>query len=93
MVPWLVLQIAPSFDRLLPDRTELAGGYDFSLEFVTNGDTSKWSPEEKAALGKGWAKRWAVTPLRASATRVEVVSAKDVVEVLVVDHVERPSAN
>lgn len=89
----LVIRIAPDFDRPLIDNTGLAGGYDFSLEYVHNVDTSKWSPEEKAALEKAGP---IDGPSLASALQqlgLKVVPAKDSVEVLVVDHVERPTAN
>lgn len=89
----LVIRIAPDFDRPLIDKTGLAGGYDFTLEYVHKVDTSKWSPEEKAALEKAGSIEG---PSLASALQqlgLKVVPAKDFVEVLVVDHVERPSAN
>jgi uncharacterized protein (TIGR03435 family) len=92
----LVVRIGPQFDRPLFDKTGLSGGYDFALEYMPSlPGTARMSPEEEAALatlyppGEG-------LPLPVALQRqlgLKVVSAKEQVEILVIDHVERPSAN
>jgi uncharacterized protein (TIGR03435 family) len=93
----LVLRIGPYFDRPLFDKTGLQGGYDFTLEYMpTFPGNVNMSPEEAAAFAKVYAADEAPPPLPVAIQQqlgLKVVPAKEQVEVLVIDHVERPTAN
>lgn len=92
----LVVEIGPGFDRPLFDKTGLRGGYDFALEYMPSlPGTVNMTVEDAASFaeqhpgGEG-------LPLPAALQRqlgLKVVGAKEQVEILVIDHVERPSAN
>ena len=92
----LVLRIGPQFDRPLFDKTGLQGGYDFALEYMPSlPSTVSMSPEEEAAFARLYPADEA-PPLPVALRQqlgLKVVPAKEQVEVLVIDHVERPSAN
>ena len=92
----LVLRIGPQFDRPLFDKTGLQGGYDFALEYVPSlpGGVNM-SPEEAAAFAKLYPADEAPTLPVALQQQLglKVAPAKEQVEILVIDHVERPSAN
>ncbi len=92
----LVLQIGPQFDRPLFDKTGLQGGYDFSLEYMPSLPSMvSVSPEQAAALAEFYPAD-AAPPLPVALQQrlgLKVVSTEEQVEILVIDHVERPSAN
>lgn len=92
----LVLRIGSQFDRPLFDRTGLQGGYDFALEYMPSlPSTVNLPPDEAAALAKLYPPDEA-PPLPVALHEqlgLKVVSAKEQVEILVIDHVERPSVN
>jgi uncharacterized protein (TIGR03435 family) len=92
----LVLGIGPQFDRPLFDKTGLQGGYDFALEYLPSLPSSvNLPPEEAAAFTKLYPADEA-PPLPVALRQqlgLKVVPAKEQVEILVIDHVERPSAN
>jgi uncharacterized protein (TIGR03435 family) len=92
----LVLRIGALFDRPLFDRTGLQGGYDFTLEYMPSlPNTAQLSPEEAAALARLYPADEA-PPLPVALQQqlgLKVVSAKEQVEILIIDHVERPSTN
>ncbi len=92
----LVLRIGPQFDRPLFDKTGLQGGYDFVLEYMPSlPSTVNMSPDEAAALAKIYPADEA-PPLPVALQQqlgLKVAPAKEQVEILVIDHVERPSAN
>ena len=92
----LVVQIGPGFDRPLFDKTGLQGGYDFVLEYMPSlPGTARMSPEEAAAFDKLYPADEGL-PLPAALQKqlgLKVVPTKEQVEILVIDHVERPSAN
>jgi len=92
----LVVRIGPQFDRPLFDKTGLQGGYDFALEYVPSlPGMAKMSPEEEAAFAKLYpADEGLSLPVALHRQLgLKVVPAKEQVEILVIDHVERPSAN
>lgn len=92
----LVVRIGPQFDRPLFDKTGLQGGYDFSLEYMPSlPSTVILPPDEAAALAKLYPADEAPPLLVALHEQLglKVVSAKEQVEILVIDHVEKPSAN
>lgn len=95
-IPELVLQIGPALDRPLFDKTGLQGGYDFSLEYMPSlPSTVKLSPGQAAALAKLYPPGQA-PPLPVALQQqlgLKVVPTTEQVEVLVIDHVERPVAN
>jgi bla regulator protein blaR1 len=92
----LVLRIGPQFDRPLFDKTGLQGGYDFALEYMPSlpGGVNM-PPEEAAAFAKLYPADEA-PPLPVALQQqlgLKVAPAKEQVEILVIDHVEKPSAN
>lgn len=91
----LVLRIGPQFDRPLFDKTGLRG-YDFALEYMpTLPGTANLPPDEAAAFAKLYPVDEA-QPLPIALQQqlgLKVVPAKERVEIVVIDHVERPSAN
>jgi uncharacterized protein (TIGR03435 family) len=92
----LVLRIGAQFDRPLFDRTGLQGGYDFALEYRPSlVGSNPMSPEAAAAFARLYPADEA-PPLTVALQQqlgLKVVSAKEQVEILTIDHVERPSAN
>jgi uncharacterized protein (TIGR03435 family) len=92
----LVLRIGPQFDRPLFDKTGLQGGYDFTLEYMPSlPSTVNMSPDEAVALAKIYPPDEA-PPLPVALQQqlgLKVIPAKEQVEILAIDHVERPSAN
>jgi len=92
----LVVRIGPGFDRPLIDKTGLQGGYDFTLEYMPSlPGTVNMTAEDAAALAEQYPGGEGL-PLPAALQRqlgLKVVGAKALVEILVIDHVERPSAN
>jgi uncharacterized protein (TIGR03435 family) len=92
----LVIRIGPQFDRPLFDKTGLQGGYDFALEYVPSiPSTVNMSPEQAAAIAKLYPPDEA-PPLPVALQQqlgLKVAPGKEQVEILVIDHVERPSAN
>jgi bla regulator protein blaR1 len=92
----LLIRIGSQFDRPLFDKTGLQGGYDFTLEYMpTLPGGASMSPEEAAAIAKLYPPDEApsVPVALQQQLGLKVVSAKEQVEILVIDHVERPSAN
>jgi uncharacterized protein (TIGR03435 family) len=92
----LVLQIGPQFDRPLFDKTGLQGGYDFALEYTpSRPGMVNLPPEEAAEIANLYPADEAPTLLVALRQQLglKVVATKEQVEILVIDHVERPSPN
>jgi uncharacterized protein (TIGR03435 family) len=90
----LIGRIDNQFDRPLIDRTGLTGGYDFALEYTRRRPIANSAADAEAVeklLGPEDNDKSIVPGLRKLGLRV--VPAKERVEVLVVDHVERPSEN
>jgi len=91
-IPELVIRIAPQFDRPLFDKTGLAGGYDFTLEYTPRGpDIANNTAAEAAALASD--EGMPIVAALQQQLGLKVVQAKEQVEILVIDHAERPSAN
>ena len=81
------------FDRPLLDKTGLTGGFDFTLDYEAQ--APRGMPAE-AAAAMGSADLEASPPLVASLREqlgLTVVPAREQVEILVIEHAERPSAN
>jgi uncharacterized protein (TIGR03435 family) len=92
----LVIRIATQFDCPLLDKTGLAGGYDFTLEYTPRRpDTTKLAPEEAAAFARLGPPDEGMSIVAALQQQLglKVVQAKEQLEILVIDHAERPSAN
>jgi uncharacterized protein (TIGR03435 family) len=92
----LVLQIGPQFDRPLFDKTGLQGGYNFALEYIPSLPGSvTLSPEQADAFAALYPADQAATLPVALQQQLglKVVPTKEQVELLVIDHLERPSAN
>lgn len=87
-----IADIMPYFDRPLLDKTGLTGGFDFTLEF--NPQPPGMTAATAAELGV--AEPDPGLPIAASIRGqlgLRVVSARGPVEMLVIDHAERPSPN
>jgi uncharacterized protein (TIGR03435 family) len=88
----LVEALRRQFDRPLLDKTGLAGGFDFTLDY--GAQVPRGMPEEAAAtIGSADLEG---TPLVAALREqlgLAVVPAREQVEILVIEHAERPSAN
>lgn len=87
-----VIDMMSQFDRPLLDKTGLTGGFDFTLEYRSQ------PPGMTAAMAAdaGLADPEPGMPVVASIKGqmgLRVVSARGMVEVLVIDHAERPSEN
>jgi uncharacterized protein (TIGR03435 family) len=81
----LVALITRNVDRPVLDRTGLAGGYDFTLEFT-------WGNPELVPRDSPDADRSIFSALQQQ-LGLKLVAAKEPIEVLVIDHVEKPSEN
>lgn len=81
----LVGRIASNFDRPVFDKTGLQGGYDITLEYRRN------LKDLSAGVPVGEAGPTIYTALQK--VGLKVVSAKEPVEIIVIDHAEKPSEN
>lgn len=89
----LVEAVRRQFDRPLLDKTGLAGGFDFSLDYMAQPPPGV-SADAVAAMGA--ADLEPGVPIVASLREqlgLRVVPAREQVEILVIDRAERPSAN
>jgi uncharacterized protein (TIGR03435 family) len=75
-------------DRLVVDKTGLTGGFDLNLRWTA--DVSEGSPSSGAAIDPSAASIF--TALKEQ-LGLKLESAKEPVEILVIDHVEQPSEN
>ena len=91
-IPELVIRVASMFDRPLFDKTGLAGGYDFTLEYGLRPDAAGMSAAE-AAMFAGTDEGPSIVTAVQQQLGLKVVPAKEQVENLVIDRVEKPSAN
>ena len=85
-------RVRHQFDRPLLDKTGLAGGFDFSLSYTAQ--IPGMTPAQAAAIGLPDPEPG--LPIAASIREqlgLRVVAAKEPVEILVIDHAERPSEN
>jgi uncharacterized protein (TIGR03435 family) len=90
----LIGRIDSQFEQPLIDRTGLPGGYDFALEFTRRRPVANSAANAEAVeklMGPEDDDKSIVPGLRTLGLRV--VPAKERIEVLVVDGVERPSEN
>ncbi len=88
----LVELVRRQFDRPLLDKTGLTGGYDFSLDYIVQ--LPVMTAEAAAAMGVQDVEPG--PPIAASLREqlgLRVAPAKEEVEIRVIDHAERPSAN
>lgn len=87
----LVRMLMVVLDRKVVDRTGLAGLFDVQLDFLPDDSTPRLPPPPPDAVSN------AMSPSIFSALSeqlgLRLEAAKGPVEVIVIDHVERPSAN
>jgi len=88
----LVELVRREFDRPLLDKTGLTGGFDFSLDYISQ--PPGMTADAAAAMGVSDVEPGLpiVVSLREQ-LGLRIVPAREQVEILVVDHAERPSAN
>jgi uncharacterized protein (TIGR03435 family) len=92
----LVLRLGPQFDRPLFDETGLQGGYDFTLEYAPSLPSTLSLPADEAAAFAKLYPDGEAPPLAVALQRqlgLKVAPVKEQVEILVIDHIERPSVN
>jgi uncharacterized protein (TIGR03435 family) len=77
--------------RTVTDRTGFAGVFDVNLDFLPDDTTVGLPPPPPGAIPFGTASQSIFSAVQQLGLRLE--STKGPVEVLVIDHVERPSAN
>ena len=91
---WVLIGVV---DRPVIDKTGIAGKFNFHLEFVPDSATPAFLPGGELDHGQVGPSDDPVGPTIFSAIQeqlgLKLVSAKGPEEVLVIDHVERPSAN
>jgi uncharacterized protein (TIGR03435 family) len=73
------LSYTPGIDRLVVDKTGLAGTYDFNLNWSPSTDSDGTGPSISTAIQEQLG--------------LKLESTKGPVEVLVIDHIEKPSQN
>ena len=88
----LVEAVRRQFDRPLLDKTGLTGGFDFSLDYTAQ--LPAMTADVAAAMGLPDLEPGLpiVSPLREQ-LGLKVVPTREQVEILVIEHAERPSAN
>jgi uncharacterized protein (TIGR03435 family) len=79
--------LSSSAGRPVQDKTGLTGSYDITLKFPNSDGSAQNQSEESASDPRGGVSSWV------SDLGLKLVSAKGQVETLVIDHIERPSAN
>lgn len=90
-VPDFLKLIASTMDRPLFDRTGLKPGYDFTLEFTPRRPDGSLIPGQEAAEAAETAPT--IMPALQQELGLKIVQAKEAVDVVVIDHAERPAAN
>lgn len=87
MTDWVrILAMRPQLDRTVVDRTGLTGGFDITLRYVELDD-----PGALTALATNPLP--AIKPLLESQLGLTLREAEGLVEILVIEHVERPTEN
>jgi uncharacterized protein (TIGR03435 family) len=89
----LIAPLSRQLGRIIVDKTGLTGRYDFALE---------WAPEDAAPAAGGGSTSGAVVPEQSGPDIFTAIQeqlglklkpAKGPVDVIVIDHIEKPSAN
>jgi len=83
-----------NFDRPLLDKTSLSSGYDFTLEYTSY--PPNMSERETAAFAARGIPPGGTLPIGTALEDqlgLKAVAAKEKVEIIVIDHAEKPSAN
>lgn len=87
MSDWVrLLAMRPQLDRTVIDRTGLSGGYDITLQYFDLDQPMTLNQLQAAPLPP-------IKPLLESQMELTLREAQAPVEILVIEHVERPSAN
>jgi uncharacterized protein (TIGR03435 family) len=87
----LAAQLVPSLDRTVVDRTGLSGDFDFTLEFAP--DTGPGSQFRTNADASDPSAQQSIFTALQEQLGLKLESTTGPVDVLVIDHVEEPSAN
>jgi bla regulator protein BlaR1 len=88
----LVQTLSVSVGRPVVDKTALSGEYDFKLEWTPDEGQPQTSPDDRPATEIGSTTSSIFTAIQEQ-LGLKMVSGKGPVEVIVIDHVEQPSAN
>jgi uncharacterized protein (TIGR03435 family) len=92
-LPVLAVSLSQSLDRPVVDKTGLAGNYSFTLTYTPEvGQGARFGPPAPDDSPTDAGAPSIFTALREQ-LGLELKSAREPVEVLVIDHVERPSEN
>jgi uncharacterized protein (TIGR03435 family) len=87
MTDWVrILSMRPQLNRTVVDRTGLTGGYDITLSYFDRADPSALSQLASNPLP-------AIKPLLEEQHGMTLREAEGPVEIIVIEHVERPSEN
>jgi uncharacterized protein (TIGR03435 family) len=96
-VSYLVIWLSGSLRSPVVDKTELTGTYDFTLKFAPNLARLRISLDDAASAQPAGAVSDSNGPTLLDALQdqlgLKLVSGKGPLEVIVIDHVERPSGN
>jgi len=88
-LPWTAKTLNRILDRPVLDRTQLSGNYDFVLHF----DPSTASSPMMAAVSTEDSSQGSIFTVIQEQIGLKLDPRKEPVEILVIDHVERPSGN
>jgi uncharacterized protein (TIGR03435 family) len=88
-IPWTAKTLNRILDRPVLDRTQLSGNYDFILHF----DPSTASAPMMAAVSTEDSSQGSIFTAIQEQIGLKLDPRKEPVEVLVIDHMERPSGN
>ena len=92
-IPLMAISLSQSLDRPVVDKTGLAGNYSFTLTYTPEvGQGARFAPATPDGQPTDTGLPSVFTALREQ-LGLELKSAKAPVEVLVIDHVEKPSEN
>jgi len=90
-IPEFIAEIMSQFDRPLLDKTGLTGGFDFTLEYRPQ--PPGMTAAAAAAMGVPDPEPLPIVASIQGQLGLRVVPARGPVEILVIDHAEKPSAN
>jgi uncharacterized protein (TIGR03435 family) len=88
-LPWTAKTLNRILDRPVLDKTQLTGNYDFVLHF----DPSTASSPMMAAVSTEDSSQGSIFTVIQEQIGLKLDPRKEPVEILVIDHVERPSGN
>jgi uncharacterized protein (TIGR03435 family) len=86
---WLTTEVS----RPVLDKTGLTGVYDFTLEWMPDTNASAPAPDAQSAVTLPGAPAASLFTALQQQLGLKLESGKSPIEIIVIDHVERPSGN